>query len=54
MSTKYLYVKDVESLQELVGHQPINEFFRDLESTYVLRIDPRVRIRVRLRKTLSA
>lgn len=47
---KYLYVKDVESLRELVGHQPANEFFRDLESTYVSELIEEVRIRVRLKK----
>lgn len=47
---KYLYVKDVESLKELVGHQPANEFFRDLESTYVSELIEEVRIRVRLKK----
>lgn len=47
---KYSYVKDVESLRELVGHQPANEFFRDLESTYVSELIEEVRIRVRLKK----
>lgn len=47
---KYLYVKDVESLRELVGEQPANEFFRDLESTYVSELIEEVRIRVRLKK----
>jgi predicted ATPase len=47
---KYLYVKDVESLRELVGDQPANEFFRDLESTYVSELIEEVRIRVRLKK----
>ena len=32
---QYLYLKDVASLRELVGEQKPNEFFRDLESTYV-------------------
>lgn len=48
---KYLYVKDIESLRELVGTQPANEFFRDLESTYVSELIEEVRIRVRLKKT---
>jgi predicted ATPase len=47
---KYLYVKDVESLRELVGDQAANEFFRDLESTYVSELIEEVRIRVRLKK----
>lgn len=47
---KYLYVKDVESLRALVGNQPANEFFRDLESTYVSELIEEVRIRVRLKK----
>lgn len=47
---QYLYVKDVESLKELVGGQPANEFFRDLESTYVSQLIEEVRIRVRLKK----
>lgn len=47
---KYLYVKDVESLRDLVGNQPANEFFRDLESTYVSELIEEVRIRVRLKK----
>lgn len=47
---QYLYVKDVESLRELVGRQPANEFFRDLESTYVSELIEEVRIRVRLKK----
>lgn len=47
---KYLYIKDVESLRELVGDQPANEFFRDLESTYVSELIEEVRIRVRLKK----
>jgi predicted ATPase len=47
---QYLYVKDVESLRKLVGNQPANEFFRDLESTYVSDLIEEVRIRVRLKK----
>ena len=44
---KYLYVKDIESLRKLVGEQPNNEFFRDLESTYVSELIDEVRIRVK-------
>lgn len=47
---KYLYIKDVESLRELVGDQQANEFFRDLESTYVSELIEEVRIRVHLKK----
>jgi predicted ATPase len=47
---KYLYVKDVDSLRSLVNDQPANEFFRDLESTYVSELIEEVRIRVRLKK----
>lgn len=47
---KYLYIKDVESLEALVGDQQANEFFRDLESTYVSELIEEVRIRVRLKK----
>jgi ABC-type transport system involved in cytochrome c biogenesis ATPase subunit len=47
---QYLYVKDVESLREFVGDQPANEFFRDLESTYVSELIEEVRIRVRLKE----
>jgi predicted ATPase len=44
---KYLYIKDIESLRSLVGNQPSNEFFRDLESTYVSDLIEEVRIRVK-------
>lgn len=47
---KYLYIKDIASLRSLVGNQPSNEFFRDLESTYVSELIEEVRIRVRLKK----
>lgn len=47
---KYLYIKDVESLRAFVGSQPANEFFRDLESTYVSELIEEIRIRVRLKK----
>jgi predicted ATPase len=46
----YLYVKDVESLRELVGSKTGGEFFRDLESTYVSELIDEVRIRVKLKK----
>jgi predicted ATPase len=46
----YLYVKDIEALRRLVGHQPSAEFFRDLESTYVSELIDEVRIRVKLSK----
>lgn len=47
---KYLYVKDMAALQQLVGDQEPAEFFRDLESTYVSELIAEVRIRVKLRK----
>lgn len=47
---KYLYVKDLEALRGLVNGQLANEFFRDLESTYVSELIEEVRIRVRLKK----
>lgn len=47
---KYLYIKDIASLRSMVGNQPSNEFFRDLESTYVSELIEEVRIRVRLKK----
>lgn len=47
---KYLYVKDIESLRELVGAQRPAEFFRDMESTHVSQLIEEVRIRVRLKK----
>ena len=47
---KYLYVKDIASLRELVGAQRPAEFFRDMESTHVSQLIEEVRIRVRLRK----
>lgn len=47
---KYLYVKDIESLRELVGEQRPAEFFRDMESTHVSQLIEEVRIRVRLKK----
>lgn len=47
---KYLYIKDIASLRELVGAQRPAEFFRDMESTHVSQLIEEVRIRVRLRK----
>ncbi len=47
---RYLYVKDLDSLRELVGNKEPREFFRDLESTYVSELIEEVRIRVKLRK----
>lgn len=47
---KYLYVKDIEALRQLVGNQTPANFFRDLESTYVSELIEEVRIRVRLKK----
>lgn len=47
---RYLYVKNVSSLRELVGGRSPSEFFRDLESTYVSELVEEVRIRVKLRK----
>jgi AAA15 family ATPase/GTPase len=46
----YLYLKDLDSLQKLIGQQIPKEFFRDLESTYVSELIEEVRIRVKLRK----
>ncbi|EGR4441820.1 AAA family ATPase [Vibrio cholerae] len=46
----YLYVKDLESLERLVGDKPPSEFFQDLESTYVSELISEVRIRVKLKK----
>lgn len=45
----YLFVKDLESLKDLVAAQPLREFFRDLESTYVSEMIDHVRIRVKLK-----
>jgi ABC-type transport system involved in cytochrome c biogenesis ATPase subunit len=47
---KYLYIKDVQALQRLVGSHPPAEFFRDLESTHVSQLIDEVRIRIRLKK----
>lgn len=47
---KYLYLKDIAALRQLVGSQAPAQFFRDLESTYVSELIEEVRIRVRLKK----
>ena len=47
---KYLYVKDITSLRNLVGKQRPAEFFRDMESTHVSQLIDEVRIRVRLKR----
>lgn len=47
---KYLFVKDIQALRELVGNQSPASFFRDLESTYVSELIDEVRIKVRLKK----
>ncbi|MXP30155.1 AAA family ATPase [Porphyrobacter algicida] len=47
---KYLFVKDIASLKQLVGKQRPAEFFRDLESTHVSQLIEEVRIKVRLKK----
>lgn len=47
---KFLYVKDIASLRNLVGTQRPAEFFRDMESTHVSQLIDEVRIRVRLQK----
>lgn len=46
----YLFIKDLPSLEKLVGDQQPKEFFRDLESTYVSELIKEVRIRVKLKK----
>lgn len=46
---KYLFVKDIASLKQLVGEQRPAEFFRDLESTHVSQLIEEVRINVRLK-----
>ncbi|MCK8458308.1 AAA family ATPase [Sphingomonas faeni] len=50
LTFKYLYVKDIASLRDLVGDQRPAEFFRDMESTHVSQLIEEVRIRVRLKK----
>lgn len=51
---KYLFIKDIASLRELVGEQRPAEFFRDIESTHVSQLIDEVRIRVRLKKNDNA
>lgn len=46
----YMFIKDVDKLDELVGDQEPRDFFRDLESTYVSELISEVRIRVKLKK----
>jgi predicted ATPase len=46
---KYLYLKNVKALRELVGKQAPASFFRDLESTHVSQLIDEVRIRIRLK-----
>lgn len=46
----YLYVKDLKSLENLVGNKSPSEFFQELESTYVSELISEVRIRVKLKK----
>ncbi|MBU1568158.1 MAG: AAA family ATPase [Proteobacteria bacterium] len=47
---RYLYVKDLDSLRELVGSKEPREFFQEVESTHVSELIEEVRIRVKLRK----
>lgn len=46
----YLYIKDLEGLQNIRGDQTPRDFFRDIESTYFSDLISEVRIRVKLRK----
>lgn len=46
---KYLFVKDVQALRDLVGSQSPAEFFRDVESTHVSQLIDEVRIRIKLK-----
>ncbi|PMK01173.1 AAA family ATPase [Vibrio sp. 10N.261.55.A7] len=46
----YLYVKDIDSLERLVGDKSPSDFFQQLESTYVSELISEVRIRVKLKK----
>lgn len=50
----YLFIKDLPTLEQMVGKQVPREFFRDLESTYVSELIKEVRIRVKLRKNDGA
>lgn len=45
---KYLYIKDIAALRQLVGDQPPAHFFRDLESTYVSQLVEEVRIKIKV------
>lgn len=51
---KYLFIKDIQTLRELVGDQRPAEFFRDIESTHVSQLIDEVRIRVRLKSNDNA
>lgn len=46
----YLFVKDLQSLQELAKGKTSAQFFQDLDSTFVSELIDEVRIRVKLRK----
>ncbi len=48
---KYLYLKDIGALRDLVGEQAPATFFRDLESTHVSQLIDEVRVRIRLKKS---
>jgi AAA15 family ATPase/GTPase len=50
----YLYLKDLDALQCLIGQQSAKEFFRELESTFVSEFIEEVRIRIKLRKNKDA
>lgn len=47
---KYLFLKNLTALRQLVGQQSASQFFRDLESTYVSQLIDEVRIRIKLMK----
>jgi predicted ATPase len=47
---KYLLVKDISALRQLVGDQTPAEFFRDIESTHVSQLIEEIRINVRVKK----
>jgi ABC-type transport system involved in cytochrome c biogenesis ATPase subunit len=51
LAFKYLYIKDMDALRQLVGEQSPAGFFRDLESTYVSELIEEVRIRIRVRES---
>lgn len=48
---KYLFLKDIQALRDLVGKQTPGNFFRDLESTHVSQLIDEVRIRIRLKRS---